>query len=132
MPPNWNRYIRRHTELDLIISDKNSIFGSYFKIGPWVSFCLLKKEGQPWMGGEVIQTSCKYMNRKAILPPNIMDFLKERAENSKKLLDSISQKQKANIEKAIIEGDLLTNGRPMYEAIMADVEIFGTLAFADK
>ena len=61
-----------------------------------------------------------------------MDFLKERAENSKKLLDSISQKQKANIEKAIIEGDLLTNGRPMYEAIMADVEIFGTLAFADK
>ena len=128
MPSNWNRYIKRHTEMDIIVSDKNTIFGSYFKIGPWVSFCLLRNIGQPWIGGDVMKRSTRYLDRTSVLPPTMIDFLRDRAAISQKLMASMSERQKSKVQEAILEGDLLTNGREMFEAILADVEDFGPRA----
>ena len=36
-PPNWHRYIRRISEMDLIHTESGDLFASYFKIGPWLS-----------------------------------------------------------------------------------------------
>lgn len=130
-PSNWNRYIRRHTELDLIVSEKGSLFGSYFKIGPWVSFALIKNESQPWIGCEIYKTANRFHIGRSIFPPTMLDFLEERARTAQRTLAGISPTQKKVIEKAILEGDFANEGREMFDAILADYEAFGDDAFGN-
>ena len=127
-PPNWHRYIRRHTEFDTIGNDTGSLFGSYYKLGPWLSFCLIKNEGQRWLGADINVTRSRW-DRRITLPPSILDFLFDRAETSKRIMHSMSDKQKKVVQEAILSGDILTEGRPMFDAIMADLDAFGPQAF---
>ncbi|WP_143093004.1 hypothetical protein [Celeribacter neptunius] len=131
MPANWHRYIRRHMEMDIIISERGKLFGSYFKIGPWVSFCLIKNSAQPWVGAELGLRSTKIGSTRVILPPSVQNFLRDRAQNAKKIVDSISQNQQEKIGLALMEADFLVAGRPMFEAIEADVHTFGAAALRD-
>lgn len=129
MPSNWHRYIRRHTEMDLIHSEGGSIFGSYFKIGPWLSFCLIRNNGQPWYGGEVFPTSSKITNKRAIFPPTLHEFMIDRAELAKSATETISDRQQAVINKAVSEADFSGKSKPMLDAIAEDVRVFGNAAF---
>lgn len=129
MPPNWHRYIRRHTEMDMIKSESGRMFGSYFKIGPWLSFCLIKNEAQPWVGWELVPRSIKLRSSRAILPSSLHDFLHDRASMAHKLVGTISETQKDKIEQAILKADFSVAGRPMFDAIEADVRTFGNAAF---
>ncbi|UWR43791.1 hypothetical protein K4K94_10290 [Phaeobacter inhibens] len=118
--------------MDLIHTESDNLFASYFKIGPWISFCLIKNQGQPWYGSELFPVSRKTFEKRTILPPYIHGFLQERAKRAKATLEEVSEKQQGLIDKAILEADFLDTGQQMFDAIYEDFRVFGDAAFKKK
>ncbi|WP_218588653.1 hypothetical protein [Marivita hallyeonensis] len=129
LPTNWNRFIRRHTELDLFGSDSGKILGSYVKLGPWVSVYLMKNDGQPWVACEITPKSKKVYNRHTIIPPYLLNYLIDRAANAQELIRSLSEKQKRVVDEAMLKADFVVAGKQMFDALSADYEAFGPSAF---
>ena len=132
LPTNWNRFIRRHAELDIFGSENGNILGSYAKFGPWISVCLIKNDGQPWIGGELVPRSRKVYDRNSVLPPYLLGYLIDRAKKSQKALEQLSNTQHDIIDEQLKNADFVVAGRQMFDALHADYEAFGLDAFRKK
>ena len=124
-PQNWYRYVRRSSEIDLVHSDSGGFFATYFKAGPWISFCLLRNDGQAWIGGEAVPRTQKMRAEKMIYPPSLLDYLKDRANNADSITRRLSEKQKSIIEKETVKGIESGRGADMVKIILDDYESFG-------
>ena len=124
-PKNWYRYIRRSTELDLVTSDSENLFATYFKAGPWLSFCLMRNRGQAWIGGEAISRTQKVKAEKMVFPPSVLDYLKFRAGNTARITQQLSEKQKAKIDAETRASLQSGKGEEMIKVILEDYETFG-------
>lgn len=131
LPSNWHRYIERSTEFDLIESDKGHTFGSYFKIGPWVSFCLIKNRGQPWIGCEILPTSTKFANRNSIIPPMIIGYLADRARYSQKVAKGLSPRQQEIVDNSILQNAAAAVETTYFRSLEKDWEAFGPRIWED-
>lgn len=128
--PNINRYLMRAIDMDLCRGGRN-IF-TYAKIGRFI-FLGFVHESAPenWRGTKVHATEGIIEPRKYVVPRPFGEYINSKARRMSELLASVSPTQKAKIDEAFRKNLDRFVGCDSYQAMLADISMFGDDAFTD-
>jgi len=132
LPPNINRYALRSIELDIGRAD--DVGFTYVKMGPLavIGFFYLAKPRE-WSGGKLHVGHGVVGPSRYTLPPSFYEYLIERARKYGATMESLSDRQRAAVEKATANGIAKNKekllGSHWMKAVQRDIELFGDEAF---
>ncbi|CRD50719.1 conserved hypothetical protein [Stenotrophomonas maltophilia] len=128
LPSNMNRYLMRSIDLDFCHDDQ-AIF-TYTKLGRFVIVGFVHEpEASRWNGGKVNANRGAIEPRDYTVPAPFWRYLMNRASNSQQAMQGVSPKQAAKIEQAFRANADQIVGSDFFNAMQADVEMFGSAAF---
>lgn len=131
-PPNFNRYLARVIECD-VGANTDSAF-VYVKMGKLLLFGLIQEPDRGyWKGGRVAMRAGKIVpGSEYHLPQAFAKYLPDRAARVRRIYDHMSERQKDKVE-ATMRSDLdRAANSDFFEAMTADVKMFGKDAFREK
>jgi len=129
LPPNINRYLMRAIDIDLCQGGQ-TLF-TYSKIGRFVIIGFINEPNQAhWVGGRVNANEGTIEPRHYTLPAPFGTYLMGKAARLREAMQGISARQAERIEQAFrTDADRIV-GTDFFEAMQADVEMFGSEAFS--
>lgn len=131
LAPNINRYLMRGVDMDLCRGGK-TIF-TYAKLG---RFIVLGFVNEPklniWRSTKVSANSGLIGPKKYILPRTFWEYIDQKARRMAQLLESVSEKQKSKIDESFRENVDHYIGSDEYQAMLADISMFGDEAFSKR
>lgn len=131
LPPNINRYLMRAIDLDLCRGEQ-SMF-TYSKLGRFVVIGFINEPNQAhWVGGRINANEGIVEPRGYTLPAPFGTFLMGKAATVGEAMQSISPRQLAKIDQEFRGNAHLIVGTDFFEAMQADVEMFGSEAFSTR
>lgn len=131
LAPNINRYLMRAIDLD-ICRGTQSIF-TYAKLGRLIILGFVHEPNlNHWKGTKVHATEGYIEPRRFAAPSALSSYLNGRARKMQSALASMSDKQQDNVNDAIGKNIDKYVGSDAHVAIQADVEMFGSDAFANR
>lgn len=126
--PNINRYLMRALHTDLL-RGRESIF-TYAKLGRFIIIGIIHEpKKDAWKGARVDPVSGTIRPRKYVLPAALIEYLNEKAQAIHSALASVSERQKQKIESTFRANIDKFAGSDAFDAMNADVELFGDKAF---
>lgn len=129
LPPNWNRYTRRTTEMDYAFSESGSFSAIHVKMGPVSIFGHISNTAQRWVGTRIAVNHGNFRIN-AVLPVNLIDYYVSRAQGSHEKLASMSEKQKDVVAKSISDNIERIRTSDFLRVLERDVDQFGSDAFS--
>lgn len=129
LPPNINRYLMRAVQIDLCQGGE-TLF-TYSKLGRFMILGFIN-EPQPgnWVGSKVNANRGEIGPRNYSVPLAFMRYLIDKANELMRVNVSRRQQEKINVTfKSNIDK---LKGSDFFEAMYADVEMFGALAFQEN
>lgn len=131
LPPNINRYLMRAIDVDFCHGGQ-SLF-TYTKLGRFVILGFVNEPNQGhWVGGRVNANEGTVEPRHYTLPAPFGTYLIEKAGRVREAMQGISPRQAARIEQAFRANADQIVGSDFFEAMQADVEMFGSAAFTPQ
>lgn len=131
LPPNINRYLMRAIDIDLCHGGQ-SLF-TYSKLGRFVIIGFINEPNQAhWVGGRVNANEGTVEPRRYTLPAPFRTYLMGKAARVREAMQSVSPRQTAKIEQAFRDNADRIAGTDFFEAMQADVEMFGSEAFSTQ
>lgn len=131
LPPNINRYLMRAIDIDLCHGGQ-SLF-TYTKLGRFIILGFINEPNPGhWIGGRVAANEGTIEPRHYTLPAPFGPYLMDKAGRAREAMQGISQKQAAKVEQAFRANADQIVGSDFFEAMQADVEMFGSAAFAPQ
>lgn len=128
LPPNINRYLMRAIDIDLCHGGQ-SLF-TYTKLGRFVILGFINEPNPGhWVGGRVAANEGTIEPRHYTLPAPFGSYLMEKAGRVREAMQGVSLRQSAKIEQAFRANADQIVGSDFFEAMQADVEMFGSAAF---
>lgn len=131
LPPNINRYLMRAIDIDLCHG--NQLLFTYSKLGRFVILGFINEPNQShWIGGRVNANAGRVEPRHYTLPAPFGTYLLGKAGRVREAMQGISPRQAARIEQAFRANANQIVGSDFFEAMQADVEMFGSAAFTPQ
>ncbi|MFP7723613.1 hypothetical protein [Lysobacter sp. A3-1-A15] len=131
LPPNINRYLMRAIDVDLCHGGQ-ALF-TYSKLGRFVIIGFINEPNQTnWVGGRVNANEGTVEPRNYTLPAPFGTYLMDKAARVREAIQGISPRQTAKIEQAFRANADRIVGTDFFEAMQADVEMFGSGAFSTQ
>ena len=131
LPPNINRYLTRAIDIDLCHGGQ-SLF-TYTKLGRFVILGFINEPNQNhWIGGRVAANEGTVEPRHYTLPAPFGTYLTDKAGRVREAMQRISEKQAAKVEQAFRANADRIVGSDFFDAMQADVEMFGSAAFTPQ
>lgn len=131
MVPNINRYLMRAIDTDICKSE-TSIF-IYTKIGRFITIGIVKRpRSNYWQGSKINANKGVIKPRNYTFHKAFWEYILGKAERASELLGSVSDHQQAKIDYAFKKNVDKYINSDAFEAMNADVEIFGRDAFSKK
>lgn len=128
--PNINRYLTRMIQMDLC-RGQHSIF-TFAKLGRFAIFGFVRPDAkQRWKGANVASNEGWVGPRDYELPSALWEFMNEKARAAKAAMAGVTEKQQAKIEESFAKNIDDYAGSDAFRAMQADVEMFGSDAFAE-
>jgi hypothetical protein len=124
MPANMNRYLCRSVEVAFGYSDR--LFFTFAKLCQIVLLGFVEMDyPHRWKGTRIrVRKGC-FGSRFVSVPGSIMGFLYKRAENMRRLDQSISPRQLGRIDEAYAEDPQRVDASETVRAAIRDAEMFG-------
>jgi len=131
LPPNINRYLMRAIDIDLCHGGQ-ALF-TYSKLGRFVILGFVNEPNQNhWVGGRVNANEGTVEPRHYTLPAPFGTYLMGKASRVREAMQELSPRQTARIEQAFRANADQIVGSDFFEAMQADVEMFGSEAFTTQ
>ena len=131
LPPNINRYLMRAVDIDLCHGGQ-TLF-TYSKLGRFVILGFINEPNRNhWVGGWVNANEGTVEPRHYTLTAPFGTYLMSKAARAREALQGISPKQTAKIEQTFRANADRIVGSDFFEAMQADVEMFGSEAFINS
>jgi len=131
LAPNINRYLMRAVDMDLCRGGK-TIF-TYTKLGRFIVLGFVHEPNpNQWRGTKVNANKGLVGPKEYVLPWAFGEYLNEKAHRMAELLNSVSEKQQAKIDGAFRKNVDRYLESDAYQAMLADVSIFGDAAFPKR
>ena len=131
MAPNINRYLMRAVDMDICRGGKN-IF-TYSKLGRFIVLGFVHEPNLGhWRGTRVHANEGIIEPKKYVLPKPFGEYLNYKARRMAELLESVSDKQQSKIDTAFHKGIDRFIGSDSYQAMHADIQMFGDEAFSKR
>lgn len=131
LPPTINRYLMRAIQMD--ICHGSNVMFVFSKIG---RFAILGFINEPnpnrWVGTKVNANQGVIGPREYQLPHSFLGYITEQANHVSGALSTISDKQKDKIEQAFLSNVDKIAGSDFFNAMQADVNMFGSDAFTKR
>lgn len=130
-PPNFNRYIMRAIDMDLVHSESTAFV--YSKLGRFIILGFIR-EDRPlnWRGSKVHATEGLLEPRKFVLPRQFGDYLIEKSRKMADLAASVSDRQREKINQAFWKNIDKVAESDALKAMDSDVQLFGEAAFSGR
>ncbi len=132
--PMLNRYLTRTVDIDFLRNDDLSEVMVYVKLPMYMFFSVAASKYRKWMETSRIKKHSILVPKSHELHESVFDYIVERADRTKEILESMSPKSKQAIDKALwkaIEQDPEGVARsPAIQAMEVDVRFYGKAAFA--
>jgi hypothetical protein len=131
LPPNINRYLMRAIDIDLCHGGQ-ALF-TYTKLGRFVILGFINEPNPShWIGGRVGANEGTIEPRSYTLPAPFGTYLMGKAGRVREAMQGISDRQKAKIEQAFRANADQIVGSDFFNAMQADVKMFGSAAFTPQ
>lgn len=131
LPPNINRYLMRAIDIDLCQGAK-TLF-TYSKLGRFVIIGFINEPNPGhWIGGRVNANTGTVEPKHYELPAPFGTYLTGKAAHVREAMREVSPKQTAKIEQAFRANSDRIVGTDFFEAMQADIEMFGPEAFTTE
>lgn len=130
LPPNWNRYTRRATEMDFAFNESGTFEAIHVKMGPISIFGHISNTAQRWVGTRVAVNHGNFRVN-AVLPSNLVGYYISRARASHEKLAGMSEKQKNVIARSISDNLDRIRTSDFLRVMERDVDQFGSNAFSN-
>jgi hypothetical protein len=126
--PFLNRYMLRNVHMDVICSKSSAIV--YTKLCRLILFGFIQEENRRyWKGTKLHVKTGVIKPREYSLPGSIVEYMNDKANQSAKVLASLSPKQKGNIRKIFREQADEIASSEVFRAMRYDVVQSGKAAF---
>ena len=131
LPPNINRYLMRAIDIDMCHGGE-TIF-TYSKLGRFVILGFINEPNpNHWVGGRVNANEGSVEPRHYVMPAQFGTYIMGKAEIVRQSMQGVSDRQRAKIDKAFHANADNIVGSDFFEAMQADVEMFGPEAFTPR
>jgi hypothetical protein len=128
LSPNINRYLMRAVQID-ICHGKETLF-TFTKFGRFVVLGFISQANpSSWSGSRINSNHGTIEPRNYNMPAAFMGYVNDKAESLTGVTRAISEKQRAKINDTFISNIDRITGSDFFEAMSADVEMFGSMAF---
>lgn len=123
LPTNFNRFMTGEVTLDIVGSDRSLM--TFAKLGRFTIFGIIQKGPNKWSGTRVCVKNGVLKPDKFTIPVGLLDLFREKATHSAMAMSNISSKQRAKIDKNIIDNIDAFAESEQFESIEADILMFG-------
>jgi hypothetical protein len=131
MVPNINRYLMRAIAMDVCRGTK-MIF-TFAKLGRFVILGIVRDSGRNEFQGTLVHPAQGVIcPRKYILPKALMGYFNDKAQTMAQALSSMSDRQLQTVDATFRANIDRYMGSDAFEAMNADVEMFGDNAFSQR
>jgi len=131
LAPNINRYLMRGVDMDLCRGGK-TIF-TYTKLGRFIVLGFVHEPNlNSWRSTKVNANRGIIGPKKYTLPRSFWDYVDQKARRMAELLNSVSDRQKSNIDESFKKNVDRYIGSDEYQAMLADISMFGDAAFSNR
>jgi hypothetical protein len=131
MPPNFNRYLTRAIQIDLCHANQ-----TLFVLAKLGRFLILGFISQPepnhWAGSRVNANEGTVQPTTYNFPHMFMKYLFEQSRKTHEAIQSVSDRQREKIDRSMLQNIDRIAGSDFFDALNADVEMFGHDAFAKR
>jgi hypothetical protein len=129
--PNLNRYLTRAIDMDLCRGHK-TVF-SYAKLGRFIVLGFVAEpEPNRWRGTKVNANQGTIEPKSYVLPAAFGEYINGKAKRMATLLESMSEQQHKKVDEAFRKSIDKLVGSDAYDALRADIEMFGSAAFSKR
>ena len=129
--PNINRYLMRAVQMDLCVAG-DTIF-TFVKLGRFIILGFVNEPKMDrWKGTKVLATDGFIEPRKYAVPGMLAHYLNEKADKMAGALRSMSDAQHTKVDKAFRDNVDQYIDSDAYDAMVADIEMFGDAAFSRR
>lgn len=129
--PNINRYLMRAVHMD-ICRGSESIF-TYTKLGRFIVLGFVHEpRREQWRGTKVNANQGWIEAKQYVLPKAFGDYLNEKAQSMNKRLAGMSDRQHTKVEETFRKNIDRYVESDAFQAMNADVEMFGNEAFSKR
>ena len=127
--PMLNRYLARAVQIDFLRNDDLSEMVVYVKLPMFMFLSIGESKHREWLEKSRIKKSGVLHPRDYVLDMGILDYIVGQSDRLMEVLDSMSPKSKAAVDKAILnaiekEPNKVANSKSM-QAMRADYEFYG-------
>lgn len=127
--PNINRYLARAIDMDLCHGDK-TVF-TYAKLGRFIVLGFVAEpEPGRWRGTKINANQGAIEPKTYVLPRAFGEYVNGKAQGMATLLESMSDQQHQKVDEAFRKNVDRYIDSDAFEAMRADVEMFGLAAFS--
>lgn len=131
LPTNINRYLMRAIDMD-ICTGNGAIF-TFCKFGRFILIGMVHEPSlKSWVGTKINANGGVIEPREYILPTPFGEYIFEKANGMKDVLDTMSHAQSKKVEQAFKENVDAYISSDAFDAMEADVDMFGEKAFSNK
>jgi hypothetical protein len=129
--PNINRYLMRAVQMDLCTAGE-SIF-TFAKLGRFIIIGFVHEpQMDRWKGTKIHANSGIIEPRKYVVPGILARYLNEKADKMADALRSMSDAQHTKVDKAFSDNVDQYIDSDAYDAMVADIGMFGDAAFSKR
>jgi hypothetical protein len=134
--PMMNRYLARSIWMDVLRNDDLSEMMVYVKLPMFMFFSVGETKNRRWLETSRIKKSSVLQPKNHTLPRGMWDYFLEKSDEMAQMLDSMSPKSKAAVDRALwraLDEDpkRVANSRLM-RAVRADYQSYGEEAFTPR
>lgn len=131
LAPNINRYLTRAIDMDLCRGNKNVI--TYAKLGRFIVVGFVEEpEPSQWRGAKINANEGTIEPKDYVLPMAFGKYINDKAKRMAELLDGMSHQQHQKVDEAFRKNVDKFVGSDAYDAMVADIEMFGSAAFSKR
>lgn len=130
LPSNFNRFMTGAVDLDIVGSNKSLM--TFAKMGRFIIFGIIQKGPNSWEGTKIHVREGLIKPGKFVVPAGLIDLFRQKSRQVRAAMSSISDTQRAKIDKGIQDNIDDFAKSDQFAALMADAEMFGVDAVISK
>jgi hypothetical protein len=130
LSPFINRYIARVYDMVIIASPTSAL--TYAKLGMILIFGVIDDRSRQWKGTRLKMRRGDFNERWPRLPGSLLPYLNEKADRTKRALESLSPRQRGKAQAPIWQTPERVANSLAFEAMIHDVELSGDAAFPPR
>lgn len=129
--PNLNRYLTRAIDMDLCQGNK-TVF-TYAKLGRFIVLGFVAEpEPNRWRGTKVNANQGTIEPKTYVLPAAFGGYINDKAKRMASLLENMSEQQHKKVDEAFRKNIDKFVDSDAYDAMLTDIEMFGSAAFSKR